>query len=448
MTRPSLSRSLLSTVAVASIALSALTGCMDVGSLDDGSLLAAVTCPANVPAWAPGVAYKTDDVVSFVDPADPTKTLRFFRVRQPHKSQSDWTPPLVASLFEEVTCSGVKPPAAPPTSTPTPPPPAPTPPPPANALAATYAPYFFAFGWNNAAFPFRGLVDMKAKSGLNGATLAFVLARNGACAATTDVFDNQADVNKFVSGGGLVKASFGGAFGTYLENACATPEALAAVIIDFVRRTGIGDLDFDVEQDAAENATINARRARALRLVQDANIISAITGQRVVVKVSFTVPSVPTDPNGFPGGMTAKTVDVLKAAVAAGVKVTYVNLMTMDFGPFFEAGRSMGTLATLALTDASKQLQSIFSVSSEKAFAMLGVTPMIGVNDTTSEVFTIADVKTLTDFVKLHKVGLVSYWGINRDQPGGDIALAMGSSPKLAGVPTFAFTRAFTAGLK
>jgi alkanesulfonate monooxygenase SsuD/methylene tetrahydromethanopterin reductase-like flavin-dependent oxidoreductase (luciferase family) len=426
------------------MAFTSLAGCLDVGSFEDDALLAAVTCPANVAAWAPGVAYRTDDVVSFVDPADAKKTVRFFRVRQPHRSQSDWSPPLVASLFEEVTCAGVKPPPAPP-----PPPPTTTPPtgggnpPPTNgALAATYAPYFFAFGWNNPAFPFRGLVDLKAKTGLNGVTLAFVLARNGQCAATTDVFDNQNDVNKFVAGGGLVKASFGGAFGTYLENACTTPEALAGVLADFVTRTGITDLDFDVEQAAAETPVVNDRRARALRQLQDRTF--TVNGRAVKVKISFTVPSSPTDPNGFPGGMPGAIVDVLKAVRAAGVNVTYVNLMTMDFGAFFEAGRSMGTLATLALTDANKQLQTIFGVDRARAFAMLGVTPMIGQNDTPTERFLLSDVATVTAFVKQNKVGLVSFWGINRDQPGGDIAIANG----IGGAKTFDFNTAFTQGLK
>jgi hypothetical protein len=53
-------------------------------------------------------------------------------------------------------------------------------------------------------------------------------------------------------------------------------------------------------------------------------------------------------------------------------------------------------------------------------------------------------VKTVTDFVKLRGVGLVSFWGINRDQPGASIDIANG-----IGAGVFAFHNAFAAqGIK
>ena len=49
------------------------------------------------------------------------------------------------------------------------------------------------------------------------------------------------------------------------------------------------------------------------------------------------------------------------------------------------------------------------------AWAMLGVTPMIGQNDDT-EVFSLADAQQLTSFVQANHVGLVAFWSIDRDQ--------------------------------
>src|SRR5262249_11944405 len=159
-------------------------------------------------------------------------------------------------------------------------------------------------------------VDLKAKSGLSGVTLAFVLS-DGGCAATTEVQQHKADVDAFRAGGGMVKASFGGANGTYLENACASRHAMALAIEAFVAQTGVTDLDFDVEQPGAMNTSINQLRAEALKEAQAASNI----------KVAFTLAAFPRDKWNTPGGITAASVDVVKAAVSAGVTISHVNLM-------------------------------------------------------------------------------------------------------------------------
>jgi chitinase len=50
---------------------------------------------------------------------------------------------------------------------------------------------------------------------------------------------------------------------------------------------------------------------------------------------------------------------------------------------------------------------------------MVGVIPMIGKNDD-SEVFSLADATSLAQFAKTNQIGLVSFWSIDRDQPGTD----------------------------
>src|SRR5262249_39288153 len=127
--------------------------------------------------------------------------------------------------------------------------------------------------------------------------------------------------------------------------------------------------------------------------------------------------SLPRDPNNTPGGMSAAAVEVVRAALAAGVRISHVNLMTMDFGPFFSSGRRMGDLAASAVSDAAAQLQGLIpGLSSAQAFAMLGATPMIGVNDVTSEVFSLDDARSLVAFAKQKNLGLLAFWAINRDQ--------------------------------
>ena len=50
-----------------------------------------------------------------------------------------------------------------------------------------------------------------------------------------------------------------------------------------------------------------------------------------------------------------------------------------------------------------------------EAYRRVGATAMIGKNDD-GETFTLDDARTLIDHAKLHALGLVSFWAIQRDQ--------------------------------
>lgn len=285
------------------------------------------------------------------------------------------------------------------------------------AAGTDYAPYFYTWGWGNPAYPFVSLVDLHTKAGLDGITLAFVLS-DGGCKATTDVQQHQSDVDAFRAAGGKVKASFGGANGTYLESVCPDEGSLAQAIEGFVTATGITDLDFDVEQAGTLGDAINQKRSKALKMVQD----------KLGIKIALTLACSPADPQNNPGGLSEASLGVVKSVVAAGVELTHVNLMTMDYGDYYSKGKQMGDLAISALEGTKAQLQaSIPGLGEDAAYRMLGVTPMIGVNDVQSEVFSLADAATVAAFVKQKHLGLVAFWAINRDQPGsGSLALYSG----------------------
>jgi chitinase len=163
------------------------------------------------------------------------------------------------------------------------------------------------------------------------------------------------------------------------------------------------------------DAATNGKRARGLKKAQDAKGI----------QVAFTLAAFPRDKWGTPGGMTAASLDVVKAAVAAGVRISHVNLMTMDYGGYYSTGYKMGDLAVSAVNDAATQLKgAIPGLTDDAAYAMLGATPMIGRNDVSSETFTLDDARTLVAFARSKKLGLLAFWAINRDQPGSSLALS------------------------
>ncbi len=267
-----------------------------------------------------------------------------------------------------------------------------------------YAPYFPTWVWGSGGYAFTGLADLQRKAGLDEVTIAFVLS-NGGCNTTQDIEQNMADVNAFRAAGGHVKASFGGADGSYVESKCGSASALASAIESFVDATGITDLDFDVEQDPMETDAMHAMRGAALKMVQDSKGI----------KVAFTLPANPSPG----GGLVAEGKSVVSHAVSAGVTISHVNFMTMDYGDSY-GGSALAPVVIGTLNDGHTQLMSLVpGLSSAAAWSMVGVIPMIGKNDD-SEVFSLADARALAQFVTTNHVGLASFWSIDRDQTGSD----------------------------
>ena len=134
-----------------------------------------------------------------------------------------------------------------------------------------FAPYFPTWVWGAGGYAFTSLVDLQQKAGVHEVTIAFVLS-NGGCDTTQDIEQNSADVKSFIAAGGHVKASFGGADGSYVEAKCTSCQsALAGAIEGFVTATGITDLDFDIEQDPVLTDSVNKMRGEALAAVQKAD---------------------------------------------------------------------------------------------------------------------------------------------------------------------------------
>lgn len=271
--------------------------------------------------------------------------------------------------------------------------------------ATEVAPYYYAYGWGNPSYAFSSLVDMRSKGGPAAVSIAFVLSGAG-CAATTDLHDHLDDVRAFVAAGGHVKASFGGATGTYLEYACSSAGALAAALGRFIDDTGITDLDFDLEQHAqSSNAALNALRGAALHQLQADRH----------ARISFTLPVAPS-------GLLQESVDILQAAIAAGVEIAVVNGLAMDYGN----GTDLGTTPMRSIDGLAQQLRGLVpGLSLDQAYRRIGVTAMIGKNDD-DETLSLDNARTLVDYAHLHQLALLSFWAIQRDQAcpaSNDVAL-------------------------
>jgi hypothetical protein len=223
--------------------------------------------------------------------------------------------------------------------------------------------------------------------------------------------DNQIANMKAAGINGTI--SFGGAFGTDLSAVNGqTPTALAQQYASIVNTYKIYNLDFDVEGALQGNTQAMNTQSKAIAILQQQEAANGTP-----VTVSYTLPVLPTGlVEGQGGGLS-----VLQTATANGVNISRVNVMAMDYGNGFDqtGNPGMGAYAIDAATATHGQLMTLYpSLTSQQAWHMLGVTPLIGINDDPSEIFTLADAQQLTAFAQQNNVGELSMWELPRDLTG------------------------------
>ncbi|MFF5082387.1 glycosyl hydrolase [Actinoplanes sp. NPDC000266] len=237
---------------------------------------------------------------------------------------------------------------------------------------------------------------ISAKTGMTDFSLAFILAKSttscsptwGGTKALTDS-TVQAQVKKIATLGGKVVVSSGGATGTYLESVCTSAQ-LAKAYTQALNATGSNALDVDIEQTVAPETV-----AKALATLQAARGTA----------ISLTVPV-----GGMTVGLTATSIALLRSVKNAGVEVT-VNPMIMNF----DASGGWGAAMIAATEAVHTDLKAIWTGrTSAQLYAMLGITPMIGVNDT-GPVTTVANAKTLLTYAEQKNLAFIRFWSINRD---------------------------------
>ncbi|WP_163569733.1 glycoside hydrolase family 18 protein [Fodinicola feengrottensis] len=189
--------------------------------------------------------------------------------------------------------------------------------------------------------------------------------------------------------GGEVMPSFGGGGGHEVAQTCTNTTSLTAAYANVINTYSVPRLDFDIEGPILDDSTSNSRRNAAL---------AALQTQNPAVQVEYTLPVAP---NGLP----SEEMGLLRDAKSKGVKVSVVNLMTMDFGD----GESALNNAISAAKATASQLANLYGISVSAAYAMIGLTPIAGKNDD-DENFTQANAKTLETFAASNGVAELSFW--------------------------------------
>ena len=262
-------------------------------------------------------------------------------------------------------------------------------------------------------------------------TLAFVDGAN--CSwSMYNTSSWQTQIANLRAAGGDVSISFGGYTtdngGTDLGNTCSSAAAAAAQIENVVTTFDVTHLDFDIEAAELSNHTDVDRTNQAL-----AQVRSWASGSGRSLSISYTLPA-------LPSGLTSDGLYVLSSGRSNGFTPDVVNVMAMDYG---SSGTEMGTAANQAMDASASQVASAYGLSTAQGYAMLGVTPMIGQNDSAGEIFTVADASTVESHAAAEGIAELSFWSEGRDNGGCPGSTTASSSCSGLSQNTGDFTSAF-----
>jgi hypothetical protein len=253
-----------------------------------------------------------------------------------------------------------------------------------------FAPYVeswnFWSGWNNA----KTLGQIPSKN----VSLAFILSNNG-----VPKFDGTMDANIYVdqanvvkSNGGIVRISFGGAAGTELALDIKDVDKLVAAYESVITMYNTRNIDMDIEGGSASDVDSITRRNKALAILQN---------KYPDLKIDYTLAVMQT-------GLSTQGLNILEDAKNQGVQVHSVNIMAMDYG---NGETQMGKAAISAATATKNQCDDLGLV-----YEGVGITPMIGLNDTAPETFTVDNGEEVIEFAnETPWVNFLGFWAAGRD---------------------------------
>ncbi len=312
-------------------------------------------------------------------------------------------------------------------------PPPPPPPPPSGGTGGTASGFVFGpykdtsinMNWNTnvisttvsgAATP---LVTDLAQNGGKAVTLAFATGECGSenWGGVPGAAMASANMADFAKAGVKYILSTGGAAGSFT---CGSDAGMAAFLGRWASPNLIG-VDFDIEAGQSQ-AVIGALLERvksahalypglrfSLTLATLANNNGSSTAQSLGA-------SAPDSFNVYGDWAMAAVKSALGFNGSASTWPSYVtvNLMTMDFG---SASAGVCVVSGGACQMGQSSVQAAYNLHDKWGvpYANIELTPMIGGNDVSAEVFTLSDADTVARFASAQGLAGVHYWSYDRD---------------------------------
>jgi chitinase len=232
---------------------------------------------------------------------------------------------------------------------------------------------------------------------------------------------NAAGVDYLVSTGGQ------GAIFT-----CASDEGMEAFIRRYESQRLIG-IDFDIEEGQTPEQ-LDSLIAR----------VKVAQAKRPHLRYSFTVATHAAS-DGSNKSLNKQGETVLAALRRHDVRAFTLNLMVMDYGPSERGSCVLNKAGACDMGKSAIQAAQNVHRKYKLPYAQIELTPMIGINDVVSNVFSLEDARMLGKAVKSMKLAGLHFWSFDRDKPcsnGETAAVAVCSTTP---APPMAYHKAFTA---
>lgn len=275
------------------------------------------------------------------------------------------------------------------------------------------APYVDACAW-----PIPDIVKMsKDSDGLKYFTLAFITAdadKKASWSGTIPLESQHmlAKIRDIRTAGGDVSISFGGANGQEIAQVIENIDVLVSEYSRVIDLYSLNRMDFDIEGGAvAEDASVDRRNKAIVELKK----------KYPQLQITYCLPVLPT-------GLALAGEKLVQNAKKNGAVIESFHGMSMDFGDS-AAPDPEGRMAAYVISSAENLRKQVMTAG--YASPKIGLIPMIGVNDVTSEVFRILDATWVRDFFKTTPwMTYIGWWSVNRDQPGA----GQGANPFNSGI--------------
>ena len=231
------------------------------------------------------------------------------------------------------------------------------------------------------------------------------------------------NIQAFLDAGKKYIVSTGGAAGAFT---CGSDANFAKFISTYYSANLIG-IDFDIEGGVDQ--------AQITELVKRVKVAQASYPS---LRFSFTLATLGSTGSGSQLNILGNWVLEAIKTVGLGWNNLFINLMAMDYGSACVVGSSGNCDMGASAVAAAESLHSYFNVP----YSSIELTPMIGGNDVTSNIFTLDDVVTVSSYALSKGLGGMHIWSFDRDRdcPPGP-ALPVCNSYGVAG--TLGFSNAF-----
>jgi chitinase len=223
--------------------------------------------------------------------------------------------------------------------------------------------------------------------------------------------------------------STGGADGSFTCDSTADMESFIATYAS----PHLVGIDFDIENGQSES--------------QIQSLVDAAAGAQSEypnLQFSFTLATLAASDGSY-AGVNSLGNEVVEAVLGSGLSNYVINLMTMDYG---SASSSVCVVVSGSCEMAQSAIQAVENLEYTYGIpaSKIAVTPMIGMNNTTSETFTIADVDTLTAYAVDNGLAGLHFWSLDRDTPCSD-DYASPTCNSLSGTTPLQYTDEFLSDL-